>query len=106
MNSLAWNLMTDKETAGQYDRLAMAVAKRMQKRGSLKHQYTDTVALANFLNGQVDEAIALQKRAVTKNDSDDYRRRLRTYEAAKRGATPSAAQVKASKRSLINVDEE
>ncbi len=88
LNSLAWNLMTDEDTSGKFDELALAVAQRMQKSPKpLSHRQLDTVALAKFLNGYVDEAIALQRRAIQNGGKgDDYRRRLRTYEAAKRAA--------------------
>ena len=91
LNSLAWHLMTDESTAGQFDELALAVAERMQKSRRMKHQHIDTVALAKFLGGEIDEAIALQKKAIAKGGrSDDYRRRLRTYEAAKQVADARA----------------
>lgn len=86
INGVAWELMTDKETAGQYDRVALALADRMEATGAanLPHQYLDTVALARFLNGQVDRAVAIEKTAIERGgNSDDYRRRLRTYEAAR-----------------------
>ncbi len=86
LNRAAWHLMTDEETAGQYDELALALAERMQQNSGLDHRMLDTVALARFLNGHVDEAIALQKQAIEEGGrSDDYRRRLRTYEAGKKG---------------------
>ncbi|MCA8952371.1 MAG: hypothetical protein KDE27_22870 [Planctomycetes bacterium] len=92
LNGLAWGLMTDKETAGQFDRVALALAERMEQgRGRLPHRYIDTVALARFLNGQVDQAVALQKRAIAAGgNSDDYRRRLRTYEAAQAAVAKAA----------------
>lgn len=84
LNSLAWDLMTDKDTTGKFDRVALALAERMEaSTGRLRHHYLDTIALARFLNGQVERAVALQKKAIAAGgNSDDYRRRLRTYEAA------------------------
>ena len=84
LNSVAWSLMTDKDTLGKYDELALAIAKRMEKqRQHLAHQHLDTAALAYFLNGDVSRAVKLQRKAISKGGrSDDYRRRLRTYEAA------------------------
>lgn len=83
LNSLAWDLMTDKDTVGKFDRVALALADQMEKSRKLRHHYIDTIALARFLNGQVDRAVDLQKRAIAAGgNSDDYRRRLRTYEAA------------------------
>ena len=87
LNSTVWHLMTDKRVAGQYDELALALAERMEEKGGLDHRMLDTVALAKFLNGHIDEAITLQKKAMKHGGrSDDYRRRLRTYEAAKKAA--------------------
>lgn len=98
LNAFAWNLMTEKNTVGQFDGLALSIAERMQKNRHLDHQQLDTVALAKFLNGKVEEAIALQRRAIEQEgDSHDYRRRLRTYETAlamagnQRPATASVA---------------
>lgn len=86
INGVAWELMTDKETAGQYDRIALALADRMEAAGAanLPHQYLDTIALARFLNGQVERAIEVERAAIERGgNSDDYRRRLRTYEVAR-----------------------
>lgn len=83
LNRTAWKLMTDNETSGEYDDVALALAERMEKNGSLDHRQLDTVALAKFLNGKTEEAIALQKRAIKAGGRDsDYCRRLRTYETA------------------------
>lgn len=98
LNSLAWDLMTDKDTAGKFDRIALALAERMEQaarpRRRLSHTYLDTMALARFLNGQVEQAIALQERAIASGGSgDEYRRKLRTYQAAQ-AAIVAAAGVK------------
>jgi len=84
LNSVAWDLMTDKQTAGKFDELALAIAKRMeQQRAKLHANHLDTAALAYFLNGEIERAVDLQKQAIAKGGrGDDYRRRLRTYEAA------------------------
>ena len=88
LNRCAWELMTDAETAGKFDDAALALAERMQERpNQLSHRLLDTIALAKFLNGRVDEAIDLQRLAIERGGKDDdYRRRLRTYEAAKKVA--------------------
>jgi tetratricopeptide (TPR) repeat protein len=85
LNSAAWELMTNAETAGKFDDVALAYAQRMEQHGeSLSHHHLDTVALAHFLNGQVERAVELQQQAIERGgNADDYRRRLRTYEAAK-----------------------
>ncbi|MBL9077484.1 MAG: hypothetical protein JNL08_08275 [Planctomycetes bacterium] len=98
LNSAAWSLMTDDETAGKYDKLALAIADRLEQLGDdLEPRLLDTVALARFLNGQVDRAVALQRRAIEQGArGEEFRRRLRTYEAAQtalaRAATTPVAQ--------------
>lgn len=89
LNAMAWNLMTDKDTAGKFDEVALALTQRMlaiaagEKHRDLSHNLLDTVALAHFLNGEVERAVELQRQAIAKGGrGDDYRRRLRTYEAA------------------------
>ena len=94
LNRAAWYLMTEKDTAGQYDELALALAERMQGNGGMDHREMDTVALAKFLNGRTEEAIELQKKAIKKGGkSGDYCRRLRTYEAALQHRIQDAAEV-------------
>ncbi|MCB9877882.1 MAG: hypothetical protein H6835_09800 [Planctomycetes bacterium] len=84
-NSAAWELMTEKDSAGKFDEVALAIARRMdQRRAHLNHNYLDTVALAYFLNGEVELACTLEQQAIEKGGrGDDFRRRLRTYEAAR-----------------------
>ncbi len=82
LNSLAWDLMSRKECTGKFNEAALALAERMQKRGRLRHNQLDTVALAMFLNGRIDEAATIQKLAVKESSSSEYRRRLMVYEAA------------------------
>src|SRR5690606_29016729 len=53
LNSVVWSLITDEETAGEFDGAALALARRMQQAGGLNHQQLDTVALACFLGGFV-----------------------------------------------------
>lgn len=96
LNSLAWHLMTEKETVGKFDAAALAIAERMEKSGNLPHRHLDTVALAKFLNGKVADAIRLQREAIRRGgNDDDYRRRLRTYEAALAFAQPGRPVVPA-----------
>lgn len=93
LNSLAWHLLTNKETSGKFDAAALAIAECMEKNGHLRHHHADTIALAKFLNGHVDDAIAMQKKAIAAGgNSDEYRRRLRVYEVA-RGRAEVAARV-------------
>lgn len=112
LNSVAWDLMTNKSTVGKFDELALALTQRMEeisakstsRRSRIDHNHLDTAALANFLNGNVDKAIKLQQQAISKSSSSDFRRRLRTYEAAQtalakaqRGVTlPTATMIAAN----------
>lgn len=94
LNSVAWSLMTDDETVGKFDEVALALAERMEQQAQrLNHQHLDTVALARFLNGEVERAIALQEKAIAKGGNhDEYRRRLRTYQAARVALAKAAAE--------------
>lgn len=92
LNSAAWSLMTDEETSGHFDEVALAIAERMELRGDLEPRLLDTVALARFLNGQFERAVALQRQAIADGArGDDFRRRLRTYEAALAAKADTAA---------------
>jgi len=102
LNGAAWELMTDKATAGKFDELALALAERMATHSEqLNHRYLDTMALAHFLNGGIDRAIELQQQAIERGgNDDDYRRRLRTYEAA-RAAVVSHQEVAVAQEKLV-----
>ena len=84
LNAEAWQLMTEETNAGKFDDVALALVQRMtQNTENLGHHQLDTAALAFFLNGKVDQAIALERQAIERGGkSDEYRRKLRTYEAA------------------------
>lgn len=98
LDSLARDLMTNKETSGKFNRAALALAELMQKRGSLKDSYQDTVALAMFLNGRVSDAVAAQTRAIKSRDRSEYRRRLMVYQAALKN---SAEQTKTTRPRIL-----
>jgi hypothetical protein len=76
--------MSERETAGRFDDVALALVQRMEANGGLQqHHQFETAALAYFLNGKVGEAVARQQQAIARGDrGDDARLRLRTYEAA------------------------
>jgi len=80
----AQELMSERETAGRYDDVALALVQRMEANGGLQqHHQFETAALAYFLNGKVAEAVTRQQQAIARGDrGDDARMRLRTYEAA------------------------
>ncbi len=102
LNGIAWNLMTDKETAGKHDEVALAIAQRMGAHADqLQAHHLDTMALAHFLNGGIERAVELQQQAIERGgNGDDYRRRLRTYEAA-RAAVAARQQIAATDDRLI-----
>lgn len=91
LDALARELMDDKETAGKFDQVALALSQRALAAGTPRPQTLDTAALAHFLNGQIEAAVTLQREAVTARDHDEYRRRLRVYEAAHAVAVKAAA---------------
>lgn len=109
LNSTAWSLMTDKDTAGKFDELALAFAKRMEAvaksgngRRRISYNYLDTAALAHFLNGNVEQAIKLQEQAIASGGSnDDFRRRLRTYQAARVAVAEATRGLAAPEATLI-----
>lgn len=89
--SLASSLMQEDETAGKFDRAALAIARRLLANdGKLDPRALDVIAMAHFLNGHVDAAVQFERRAVSANKSGDYRERLRLYEAALRHTAPPA----------------
>lgn len=84
LNRCAWDLMTKKETEGKFDLAALAFVERMQSKSQeLPQPLLDTAALAYYLNGRFEQAVALQKEAISRGgDEQEYRRRLRVYEVA------------------------
>lgn len=84
LNNDCWYLMTELPTMGRYDWFAHALAERMlqNREAMLGHEY-DTAALAKFLVGAIDEAVALQEKAIAMGGvSADYQQRLERYRAA------------------------
>jgi len=59
-NSVAHDLMTNKETVGKCDDVALAIAMKMEQAGATSHHQLDTMALAHFLNGRFEKAIELE----------------------------------------------
>lgn len=116
LNSVAWDLMTEKETAGKFDDVALALMQRLEqvrntssdkRHRRVDHNHLDTAALANFLNGKVAAAITLQQQAIARGgNSDDYRRRLRTYEAAQIAVAKANRGVALPTATMIAANEE
>ncbi|MEZ6036072.1 MAG: hypothetical protein R3F29_01240 [Planctomycetota bacterium] len=107
-NSVAWELMTEKESAGKYDEVALAIARRMdQRRAQLHYNHLDTVALAYFLSGEVELACQLEQQAIEKGGrGDDFRRRLRTYEAARTALAAAKASNQRPATTMVALNEE
>lgn len=93
LNNTAWELMTELPTLGRFDLFALALAQRMlDQRPVLEAFELDTVALAMFLNGRLDDAVELAAAAVEKSGGEgEYVERLERYRDA-------AAQGKAAPR--------
>jgi hypothetical protein len=107
LNGAAWSLMTDDETSGKFDEVALAIADRMERSGGLEPRLLDTVALARFLNGQIDRAVALQRQAIDDGArGDDFRRRLRTFEAAQAAMAKAAAQMAVPAATLVAANDD
>lgn len=71
LNGFAWNLLTEDATKGKFNELALAAAEEMYKSsGGDRWTHIDTLALAKFENGATAEAIALEKKAIEKCDSE------------------------------------
>lgn len=92
---MARELMSDKETAGQFDAVALALVQRAeQERPELERiepRWLRTMALAHFLNHEVDRAVALQQAAIERSpNEDEYRVQLRTYQAAQQAVALAA----------------
>ena len=99
LNEFTWNLLTADESKGRFTALARTAAEAMTKcDGWEEAAYMDTVALAWFENGKIDEAIELQKKAIDKGGQDpEYAERLERYQKAKREAADKEARKDADK---------
>ena len=89
LNRFAWNLLTQDDTKGLFNELALAAAQRCDQVSATKHwMHVDTFALAQFENGAVAEAIKLQENAIELCDSPQYlselQERLQQFQDARR----------------------
>lgn len=87
LNDFAWDLLDKPKLGGRFDALALAAAQATQALPNGGHwMYVDTLARAQFVNGNLDEAVKLQRRALKDCDNAMYLRqihdRLKTYEKA------------------------
>jgi tetratricopeptide (TPR) repeat protein len=89
LNNFAWKLLTEPRYANRYDELALEVSERSNEvSGYRSWMFVDTLALARFRKGDVDEAIALEEKAVELAGTDPRRReaeaQLETFRKAAR----------------------
>jgi len=88
LNNFAWALLTEDEYEGNYNELALKFSERSNE--ITKHKnwaFLDTLALAKFVNGDAQSAIALQEKAISLADdrvSDDLKKALARFKAAAR----------------------
>ncbi len=86
LNNLAWELLTEGEYKGQFNEFALRLAERSNELSDYASWYfMDTLALAKFKAGQIEEAIKLQKKVIQMSKgeaADELKGRLAQYEAA------------------------
>ena len=94
LNNDAWYLIVQPQTMGRFDSLALAQAEEMLRveGAGIDFGSKDTVALAYFVNGRIDEAVELQSEATQASGNQaTYLGRLTRFEAIKqlRDANPA-----------------
>ena len=84
LNSLAWNLMTERQTEGRFSELALKAARRCDQASEGRNwSYVDTLALALFETGDVDEAIKIEEKAIKlAHEQDVYEMAIEELELA------------------------
>ena len=90
LNNEAWYLMTRRATRGRFDGFALAMVESMlEQRSTMDYFEFDTAALAMYLAGRVEEAVALQGIAIDRGGRSNpaYQERLQRYRASA-GAVP------------------
>ncbi|NOS99231.1 MAG: redoxin family protein [Phycisphaerales bacterium] len=90
LNNFAWGLLTQDDFKGQYNELALAASETMRKSpGGDSWMNLDTLALAKFENGKIDEAIVIEKQAIEKCPEGpakpELQAALERFEEAKKG---------------------
>ncbi|MEO6593493.1 MAG: hypothetical protein ABIP94_01930 [Planctomycetota bacterium] len=84
LNNDAWYLIVRPETMGRFDTLALAQCEELARQfgAQLSYGNKDTVALAYFVNGQVEKAVELQTEATkASNQQPTYVGRLTRFRA-------------------------
>lgn len=73
LNEFGWRLVDEASLAGRFNQLALQAAELVHARPNGKYwMYVDTLARCKAVNGFVDEALELQKRAVSDCDDPYY----------------------------------
>ena len=87
LNNIAWALLTEERYAGDYDDVARSISQRSNELSHNSNWYfLDTLALAEFRTGHVEEAVELQTRVVELAEDDgadttEVRESLKRYRA-------------------------
>ena len=84
LNNDAWYMIVRPDTMGRYDTLALAQCEELQRQegANLSFGNKDTVALAHFVNGKVEQAVELQTEATRASSQNPlYVGRLTRFQA-------------------------
>ncbi|MCP3915553.1 MAG: hypothetical protein GY711_08365 [bacterium] len=85
LNDFAWQLLTEDETAGKYDAVALEISKRSNELSDWKNWFfLDTYAHGLFSQGDVDGAIKTQEKAVAIAHEEGHSRAGEAEAALKR----------------------
>lgn len=89
LNGFAWTLLSDPSMMGKYDALAATAAEAMSRApGGDGWSHLETLALAKFRTGKIDDAISVQEQAIAKCDQDFAKMNLQAslleYQKAKK----------------------
>jgi tetratricopeptide (TPR) repeat protein len=86
LNNFAWALLTEKPYGDEYTELALKFSQRSNEVSEFKNwAYLDTLAWAKFKTGDIEEAIALEKKAIDRSSGDgteELKEALAKFEAA------------------------
>ncbi len=80
LNNTVWFMVTQEPRRGRFRAAAAALAQRMLESRQIDGAELDTIALAFFLDGRVEDAVELQIRAVELTSQTTYRARLQRYQ--------------------------
>jgi tetratricopeptide (TPR) repeat protein len=86
LNNFAWALLTEDRYQGRFAELALKASRRSNEMtGQRNWAYVDTLALAEFVNGNVERAVDLERRAIELAEGrgePDLSQSLARFEAA------------------------